>query len=307
MGTPENRGLAADGAGNEQIDLKILLVDDDASLLEEQADLLRSLGYTCLTAETPTAAEALFASDREINVIVADWSLPGKDGLSLIDQLRTSAGSSRHFVAVLQTGHPSVDLAVESMHSGVADFISKPINPRVVRSRVKTHLMLKFQSDLLRDMVFIDPPHTGWSVASSTKAREKMLSVDGDVDAVIEAASDAVIPGAVDWTSVAEAMQARCGYCHAADALLHVASAALALRMSICAATSSAAMALSAASIFAAGASASWRAATRACCPSWAMSWARSAMALTSPESACRRAGRRRSGRRARPCGRWRC
>jgi hypothetical protein len=61
--------------------------------------------------------------------------------------------------------------------------------------------------------------------------REDDARRDGDtIYAVIEAASDAVIPGAVDWTSVAEAMQARCGYCHAADALLHVASAALALK-----------------------------------------------------------------------------
>lgn len=61
--------------------------------------------------------------------------------------------------------------------------------------------------------------------------REDDARRDGDsIYAVIEATSDAVIPGAVDWTSVAEAMQARCGYCHAADALLHVASAALALK-----------------------------------------------------------------------------
>jgi carboxypeptidase C (cathepsin A) len=36
------------------------------------------------------------------------------------------------------------------------------------------------------DLVFVDPPHTGWSVAASTKAREKMLSVDGDVEALAE-------------------------------------------------------------------------------------------------------------------------
>lgn len=61
--------------------------------------------------------------------------------------------------------------------------------------------------------------------------REDDARRDGDtVYAVIDAESDAVIAGAVDWTSVAAAMQARCGYCHAADALLHVASAALALK-----------------------------------------------------------------------------
>ncbi len=36
------------------------------------------------------------------------------------------------------------------------------------------------------DMVFIDPPHTGWSVTASEAARKKMLSVDGDVEALGE-------------------------------------------------------------------------------------------------------------------------
>jgi len=36
------------------------------------------------------------------------------------------------------------------------------------------------------DLVFIDPPHTGWSVTASEEARKKMLSVDGDVDALAE-------------------------------------------------------------------------------------------------------------------------
>jgi carboxypeptidase C (cathepsin A) len=36
------------------------------------------------------------------------------------------------------------------------------------------------------DLVFIDPPHTGWSVCASDAARKKMLSVDGDVDALAE-------------------------------------------------------------------------------------------------------------------------
>ena len=37
------------------------------------------------------------------------------------------------------------------------------------------------------DLVFIDPPHTGWSTTASDAARKKMLSVDGDVDALAEA------------------------------------------------------------------------------------------------------------------------
>jgi carboxypeptidase C (cathepsin A) len=36
------------------------------------------------------------------------------------------------------------------------------------------------------DLVFIDPPHTGWSTSSSEEARKRMLSVDGDVEALVE-------------------------------------------------------------------------------------------------------------------------
>jgi carboxypeptidase C (cathepsin A) len=36
------------------------------------------------------------------------------------------------------------------------------------------------------DLVFIDPPHTGWSVCASDAARKKMLAVDGDVEALAE-------------------------------------------------------------------------------------------------------------------------
>ena len=36
------------------------------------------------------------------------------------------------------------------------------------------------------DLVFIDPPHTGWSIAAGDEARKKMLSVDGDVAALTE-------------------------------------------------------------------------------------------------------------------------
>ncbi len=36
------------------------------------------------------------------------------------------------------------------------------------------------------DLVFIDPPHTGWSVTASDEARKKMLSVDGDIEALAE-------------------------------------------------------------------------------------------------------------------------
>jgi acyl transferase domain-containing protein len=61
--------------------------------------------------------------------------------------------------------------------------------------------------------------------------REEDARRDGDtIFAVIEDEVERIVPGAVDWTAVAATLQKRVGYCHAADALLQVASAALALK-----------------------------------------------------------------------------
>jgi carboxypeptidase C (cathepsin A) len=61
----------------------------------------------------------------------------------------------------------------------VPDDASMPMPPYAVSDNALTWLA-HF------DLVFIDPPHTGWSIASGHKARKKMLSVDGDVAALAE-------------------------------------------------------------------------------------------------------------------------
>jgi 3-oxoacyl-(acyl-carrier-protein) synthase/3-hydroxymyristoyl/3-hydroxydecanoyl-(acyl carrier protein) dehydratase len=61
--------------------------------------------------------------------------------------------------------------------------------------------------------------------------REEDAKRDGDtIFALIDTDQRQPYAGAVDWTGIAEVIQRRCGYCHAADALLQVASAALALQ-----------------------------------------------------------------------------
>ncbi len=61
----------------------------------------------------------------------------------------------------------------------VPDDGSMPLPPNVVEDN--PHSGLEHF-----DLVFIDPPHTGWSVTASEAARKKMLSVDGDIEALAE-------------------------------------------------------------------------------------------------------------------------
>ena len=61
----------------------------------------------------------------------------------------------------------------------VPDDASMPLPPYAVEDN--PHSWFEFF-----DLVFIDPPHTGWSTTASEAARKKMLSVDGDIDALAE-------------------------------------------------------------------------------------------------------------------------
>ncbi len=107
--------------------LNILLVDDDTDLLVEQADLLDALGYNCRTATSAAEAKAAFAEHLDINLVISDWSLPSGNGLDLIKSLGEMNRNGRNFVAILLTGYPSIELAVQAMQDGFVDFLSKPV------------------------------------------------------------------------------------------------------------------------------------------------------------------------------------
>ena len=110
-----------------------------------------------LTVEATSGEAALrLCHERLPDLVLLDVEMPGMDGFEVLRQLKADP-LTRELPVIFVTGHSSDDVESRCLEAGGVDYISKPINPRVVRSRVKTHLMLKFQSDLLRDMVFIDP------------------------------------------------------------------------------------------------------------------------------------------------------
>jgi diguanylate cyclase (GGDEF)-like protein len=89
------------------------------------------------------------------DLILLDVVMPGLDGFEVCKQLKADA-STWHIPVIFVTAHTDPTQETHGLNLGAVDFIAKPINPDVVRARVKTHLTLKFQSDLLRKLVFLD-------------------------------------------------------------------------------------------------------------------------------------------------------
>ena len=102
----------------------VFVIDDEASVREALARLLRALG---MQVET-------FASGREFlgcqvpdgpACLVLDVRLAGENGLVLQDALRTS---ERPLPIIFLTGHGTVPLCVQAMKAGAVDFLLKPVD-----------------------------------------------------------------------------------------------------------------------------------------------------------------------------------
>jgi PAS domain S-box-containing protein len=105
---------------------RVLLVDDDAALLEALPETLR-LRLEGVDVDTcDSAAEALERIERtDYDVIVSDIKMPGMDGLALLAELKRRRPSTP---ALLITGHGERDLAFAALRGGAHDLVQKPID-----------------------------------------------------------------------------------------------------------------------------------------------------------------------------------
>jgi CheY-like chemotaxis protein len=69
-------------------ELKILLVDDDALVSMNTADMLTDLGHTVLEASSAADALQKLGSDNEFDVVVTDYAMPGMNGLDLATEIK---------------------------------------------------------------------------------------------------------------------------------------------------------------------------------------------------------------------------
>ncbi|HEX6680694.1 MAG TPA: ATP-binding protein [Gaiellaceae bacterium] len=105
---------------------RILLVDDDAALLDALPEALR---LRMDGIEIDTADSGLGALERirdvDYDAIVSDIKMPGLDGLALLQEIREVRPRTP---TLMITGHGERDLAVQALRGGAYDFVQKPID-----------------------------------------------------------------------------------------------------------------------------------------------------------------------------------
>jgi diguanylate cyclase (GGDEF)-like protein len=132
---------------------RLLVVDDQAVNIQT---LYRVFADECQVLMARNAEAALAVCDeQQPDLILLDVMMPGMDGYALCERLKAD-DRTRDIPVIFVTSHSDEAAESRGLDVGAVDFISKPINARIVKARVRTHLTLKAQSDLLRSWVYID-------------------------------------------------------------------------------------------------------------------------------------------------------
>ncbi|MCF1191076.1 response regulator transcription factor [Mangrovimonas sp. AS39] len=119
-------------------DIKILLVDDEPDILEIIGYNLTSEGYQVITAEN--GVEALKKAKKEKpHLIILDVMMPEMDGIEACEQIRKVPDLQDTIVTFL-TARGEDYSQVAGFDAGADDYITKPIKPKVLVSKVKALL-----------------------------------------------------------------------------------------------------------------------------------------------------------------------
>jgi DNA-binding NtrC family response regulator len=116
----------------------LLIVDDDANTLASLARAFRLSGHEATVCDN--AARALdLARTEKFDVVLSDVVMPGKDGLTLFEELR-AAGVSAPVVMI--SGQATVEMAVRATRLGAVDFLEKPLSTEKLLLTVDNALKL---------------------------------------------------------------------------------------------------------------------------------------------------------------------
>ena len=126
----------------------LLLIDDDPNTLASLSRAFRLAGYDATVCDNAARALELIRADR-FDVIFSDVVMPGKDGISLLQDLK-AAGVTTPVVMI--SGQASVETAVRATRHGAVDFLEKPLSTEKLLVTIENVLRLRHLEDENRDL-----------------------------------------------------------------------------------------------------------------------------------------------------------
>jgi two-component system, NtrC family, response regulator AtoC len=157
--------------GNEQLRIRLLVVDDEQSIRKLCMTVGEALGFVCLEAESGESALDLL-EEQPVHMILSDMVMPHMSGLEFLEKVKKLLPRAE---VALMTGHGSIETAVQAMRLGAYDYITKPFAPldelRLFLRRMADKVRLVEENEFLRQRMDSETAVHG-IVGSSAKIQE---------------------------------------------------------------------------------------------------------------------------------------
>ncbi len=134
----------------------IILVVDDAPVNVKILTAALRQDYIIKVAVNGSDALASAKSEPHPDLILLDVMMPEMDGYEVLRLLKENPATSRIPVIFVTAKASAIDEEA-GLNLGAIDYITKPISIPITRARVRNHVALKLQADLLEELSLIDP------------------------------------------------------------------------------------------------------------------------------------------------------
>ncbi len=143
---------------------KILIIDDERTILDNLTFILELEDYEVVTASSGGEGIERFKATPGIDVVVTDMRMPGMTGMDVVRAIRDL---NQDMGVVILTGHGDMDNAVTAMKEGAFDYLNKPVNADklliTLENAIRRHSLLnenrRLQQDILKKNIYLQGLH----------------------------------------------------------------------------------------------------------------------------------------------------
>ena len=115
--------------------MRVLIAEDDAVVRTVLRQLVQQLGAEPVVAANGDEAWALHQEQR-CGAVISDWSMPGIDGLGLLQRIRQLDGENFYTYFILLTAHDAPEAVEQAIAAGVDDHLGKPVKKAELMARL---------------------------------------------------------------------------------------------------------------------------------------------------------------------------
>lgn len=116
--------------------IKVLIVDDYASIRKVIRNLLKQSGYKDIVEAEDGVMALRTLKSQKIDIVVSDWNMPNMSGLELLKTVRADPDLAK-MPFLMITAEALHDNVVAAVKAGVSNYIVKPFTAEILHEKIK--------------------------------------------------------------------------------------------------------------------------------------------------------------------------